>query len=153
MLNWFACRLKEAQEKDKTGQGGFTLIELLVVVIIIGILAAIAIPTFLAQRDKARASSVQSDLRNAASAAQTCASRQNDSYTVAGAGGAAGAVECNTLAALTANGYNATTGVTLTSPAGTTPTRILINGNHTAAAAGTADYSWDSDRGTVQEIP
>ena len=50
---------------------GFTLIELLVVIIIIGILAAIAIPVFLNQRKKGWDSAVRSDLRNAATAQET----------------------------------------------------------------------------------
>jgi len=61
------ARLMAARNKDE----GFTLIELLVVIIIIGILAAIAIPVFLNQRAKGWDSAVKSDLRNAATAQET----------------------------------------------------------------------------------
>jgi type IV pilus assembly protein PilA len=66
--------------RKERGDEGFTLIELLVVIIIIGILAAIAIPVFLNQREKGWEAAVQSDLRNAATAQETWLT-QNDTYT------------------------------------------------------------------------
>ena len=53
-------------------EGGFTLIELLVVILIIAILAAIAIPVFLNQRRKGWVSQVESALKNAATAQESC---------------------------------------------------------------------------------
>ena len=62
------ARIRKAMEER---EGGFTLIELLVVIIIIGILAAIAIPVFLNQRKKGYEASMKSDLRTAANEMET----------------------------------------------------------------------------------
>lgn len=74
-------RINKARDER---EAGFTLIELLVVVIIIGILAAIAIPVFLNQRDSARAAASESDVRNAAIQLETYYT-QNGDYPAAAA--------------------------------------------------------------------
>lgn len=63
---------------------GFTLIELLIVVVIIGILAAIAIPKFASTKEKAYIASMKSDLRNLATAQESFISTQNPPVYAAG---------------------------------------------------------------------
>ena len=59
---------------------GFTLVELLVVMLILGLLAAIAIPSFFNQRDKARDADAKSAARTAQTAMETYATDNNGSY-------------------------------------------------------------------------
>ena len=107
------------QAMKEEREGGFTLIELLVVIIIIAILAAIAIPVFLKQREKGWKAQAESAVKNAATAMETYGTENNGSY--AGAD----------LATLTLNGFKNTTGVVVAVDAASA-TAYCISADHTS---------------------
>jgi len=106
---------------------GFTLIELLIVVVIIGILAAIAIPKFASTKEKAYLASMKSDLRNLATAEEGYFA-DNQAYL---AGSASNLVGVATPLDATTQ-YVPSAGVTVTVVAAANPARWSAHATHTA---------------------
>ena len=142
---------------------GFTLIELLVVILIIGILAAIAIPSFLNQKTKATDASAKELARTAQTAAETYATDHSGSYTgmdVAGLNTIEPTINTASgnnnawLSNVTVNGTPAGSAysVTATSTSGNTYTIVRASGGSTsrtctptttsAASGGCVGGSW-----------
>src|SRR6266550_372252 len=130
---------KEMNRLRLQSESGFTLIELLVVVAIIGILAAIAIPQFAAYRKRGYEAQVKSDLRNAAVAEEAYFAANSPSVYKASASAWVGGTTP------TAPGFNATTGVSVTSAAATNAFTLTA----TYANCGTVTGTFSSSIGTI----
>jgi type IV pilus assembly protein PilA len=127
--------LQRLREKRRD-EGGFTLIELLVVILIIAILAAIAIPVFLRQREKGYVAQTQSALKNAATAMESAAVPLGGNYST-----------IDTLVELEAEGFKKAAAVTVTIPAATlTSTSYCIQATHSGLPAADV-YSYKSANG------
>jgi type IV pilus assembly protein PilA len=129
----------------KNKDQGFTLIELLVVIVIIGILAAIAIPIFLNQRKKGVDASLKSDLKNAATAVETW--NVDNPTTAVPTGPASGSGASTALAS-----FQASSGDTVKVKAGSVGAYTLCayNAGASTAISSTVAMIYDSATGGLQ---
>ncbi|MGH9065239.1 MAG: type II secretion system protein [Acidimicrobiales bacterium] len=118
--------MQAIRRRCRRDEEGFTLIELMVVVLIIAILMAIAIPTFLGARTRAQDRGAQADVKNALTSAATLFTDSQNYSSVTVAGLTSAEPNLSFVAAMPGSGDTTNTVVVSTSAAGTTPANSWI---------------------------
>ena len=154
--------LQKAKGKKNIFQKGFTLVELMTVIVIVGILSAVALPSFLSQGAKAKGTEATAQISSIMKDAAAIYQQEGASGIVAISSAAGVANNCTAFGAPTPYSTDNTVktkfdySCTFTEKSGTTPAKLAVtataNNVDTSIASNTVQMDLDLDEGTVSKV-